>query len=67
MRREAATRAMPKRISRRKNRHPPAPAVEHWSNRKRDGPGAPTRADVGQLEVARSAKYDFRLRKRIST
>ncbi len=67
MRREAAACAVPKRIAGSKHSHPPAPAVEHRVNRKRDGPGASARTGLGKPEVARATKYDFRLRQRIST
>jgi hypothetical protein len=65
--REAATRAVPKWISGTQNGNSPAAAVEHWLHRKWNWPDASAVTHSGQLEVARAAKYDFRLRQRIPT
>ena len=58
---QAAAHAMPEGVARGQHHHPPAPRGQHRGHIKRQGPGAATRIDGGQLQMAGAAKYQLSL------
>ncbi len=59
--RQAAAHAMPEGVARGQHHHPPAARGQHRGHIKRLGPGAATRIDGGQLQMAGAAKYQLGL------
>lgn len=61
MRRQAAARAKPKRVTRGQNRHRLAAQGQHRGYIKRQGPLAATAAHTGQGQMPCTAKHVLRL------